>query len=74
MSYSCPIHGNVWCSCPSPAQFEQDRKTARKAGERLAADFAELQLNRGKVCPKCKKEHVTFNDLGACRALKEPGA
>lgn len=32
---SCPIHGEVWCTCPGPEKLKKELEKARKAGKDL---------------------------------------
>lgn len=34
--HHCPLHGDVWCTCPTPASFDEQCRKAIIAGRRLA--------------------------------------
>lgn len=37
---SCPIHGDVWCTCPRPEGLKKELEKARAAGKELKEKIA----------------------------------
>lgn len=44
----CFLHGDVWCSCPGPGQFQKEMEEAHAAGKRLAEEIRARFPEKGK--------------------------
>jgi hypothetical protein len=45
---SCPIHGEVWCTCPQPADFKRELEKAKARGKELKEKILEATAEQAE--------------------------